>query len=178
MKQVEAWHFSVGRLGFDRKGTLVVPGLTLGDDRREIYPCKKSGCARGLSASRQPLDALCYAPYADPYTGSLVVSRVELRGRIIDNGDKLTASWRRHVWCAPCDDTLHAFARACALDVVHLWDCPAIVMEYLQTGKEELRVAAWAVAWVAAQAAGRAAQEATTEAQNKRLHAMLMELAP
>jgi len=62
------------------------------------------------------------------------------------------------------------FARACALDVAHLWECPSIVREFLETGKEEIREAArvaakdstargatgtskWAAAWAAAWAA-------------------------
>ena len=38
---------------------------------------------------------------------------------------------------------LRAFARRCALDVLHLWpDAPAIVREYLETGDESIRSAA------------------------------------
>jgi hypothetical protein len=40
------------------------------------------------------------------------------------------------------EETLREFARWCALQVVHLWDAPEIVIEYLQTGDEELMVAA------------------------------------
>ena len=70
------------------------------------------------------------------------------------------------------------FARWCALQVVHLWDCPAIVRQYLETGDESTRDAAWAAygaaagacdaaascaaasdtAWYAARGAARAAQ--------------------
>lgn len=31
---------------------------------------------------------------------------------------------------------LHAFARRCALDVIHLWDAPSEIKEYLETGIE------------------------------------------
>jgi hypothetical protein len=34
------------------------------------------------------------------------------------------------------------FARKCALDVIHLWNAPDIVIRYLETGDEEIREAA------------------------------------
>ena len=53
------------------------------------------------------------------------------------------------------------FTRWCALQVVHLWDCPDVVKRYLETGDEGLRDAArttaLAAAWGAAQDAARAA---------------------
>jgi len=53
------------------------------------------------------------------------------------------------------------FTRWCALQVVHLWDCPDVVKRYLETGDEGLRGAArttaLAAAWGAAQDAARAA---------------------
>ena len=39
--------------------------------------------------------------------------------------------------------TLREFARWCALQVIHLWDAPDVVREYLETGDETLRVVAW-----------------------------------
>src|SRR4029078_12741210 len=68
---------------------------------------------------------------------------------------------------APCDDVLRLFAREAALSVLHLWqgEVPAVVREYLETGNEEIRDAAWDAAraaawdagWDAARAAARAA---------------------
>ena len=49
------------------------------------------------------------------------------------------------------------FARWCSLRVVHLWDCPDVVKQYLETGDEELRDAAWYAAWNAADAAAHSA---------------------
>jgi len=49
------------------------------------------------------------------------------------------------------------FARWCSLRVVHLWDCPDVVMQYLETGDEELRDAAWNAAWDAWDATAAAA---------------------
>ena len=42
------------------------------------------------------------------------------------------------------------FARWCALQVIHLWNCPDVVKQYLETGDEGLRDAAWYAAWNAA----------------------------
>ena len=42
--------------------------------------------------------------------------------------------------------TLQAFARWCALQVIDLWDAPDVAQEYLETGNEDLRVAAFEVA--------------------------------
>jgi hypothetical protein len=64
---------------------------------------------------------------------------------------------------------MRLFARRVALDVIHLWDAPPIVKEYLETGDESKRAAAWAAArdaawdaardaaWAAARDAARAA---------------------
>lgn len=74
---------------------------------------------------------------------------------------------------------LREFTRWCALRVIHLWDAPDVVKQYLETGDETLReaagaaagaaawdavgnavgnaarAAAWAAAWAAARAAAR-----------------------
>jgi hypothetical protein len=50
---------------------------------------------------------------------------------------------------------LREFARWCALQVIHLWNAPDVVREYLETGNEELRAAARAVAGAAAWDAAR-----------------------
>ena len=62
-------------------------------------------------------------------------------------------------------EPLRSFARQCALDVIHLWDAPAVVRQYLETGDESLRdaarYAARAAAWDAARdAAWDAARDA------------------
>ena len=62
--------------------------------------------------------------------------------------------------------------------MIHLWDAPPVVREYLETGDETKRAAAWAAAGAAAwDAAGAAAWEAAWDAagrwQTKRLLAYL-----
>ena len=58
----------------------------------------------------------------------------------------------------------------CALDVIHLWNPPSIVIEYLKTGDEKIRAAASDAARAAARAATWAA------AQNPLLESMLHRL--
>jgi hypothetical protein len=120
----------------------------------EIVPCK-----HGLHASERPLDALSYAP-------GLVACKVILSGKIIShNGDKYAASERKYIHIADATETLRLFARKCALDVIHLWDAPDVVVRYLKTGDELLRAAAWDAAWDAARAAaGDAAWDAARAA--------------
>ena len=127
-------------------------------------------CKSGLHCSEHPFDALTYAP------GNLL-HKVELRGDLLPHGgpvDKWAGRERNIVATIEAGELLFAFARSCALDVVHLWDAPAVVKNYLATGNPAIRDAAraaagdaardaawdaaWAAAWVAARdAAGAAA---------------------
>ena len=111
-------------------------------------------CERGLHASLHPFDALQYAP-------GPILCRVEVGGKIVQGGDKLVAIRRRIIARVDATDLCRAFARRCALDVAHLWECPPVVREYLETGREEIRAAArdaaWAAAWDAARDAAWAA---------------------
>jgi hypothetical protein len=68
---------------------------------------------------------------------------------------------------------LKQFARWCALQVIHLWNVPPVVREYLETGNDSLReeaygaaagAAAGAAYWAADEAAAWAADEATARA--------------
>jgi len=124
-------------------------------------------CDSGLHASPTPFDALQYAP-------GEMLHQVELRGSIVPHGepvDKFAASERKIVATINCTPILRLFARRVALDVIHLWDAPQIVREYLETGDESkrdaagdaARAAAWA-AWAAARAAAWAARDARAAA--------------
>jgi hypothetical protein len=57
-----------------------------------------------------------------------------------------------------------AFARWCALQVVHLWNAPDVVVRYLKTGDESIRAASWDAAWVAARVTAWAAAWNAAEA--------------
>jgi hypothetical protein len=118
----------------------------------------------GLHASGHPFDALQYAP------GS-TLHLVNLDGELIEHGspvDKVAARRRKIVATIDAEPLLREFARKCALSVIHLWDAPEVVKQYLTTGDESLRaaagVAAWDAAWAARAAAGAAAWEAAWDA--------------
>ncbi len=148
----------------------------VGDTLRDGRPIPKDGeklvhdgelvmCESGLHASERIIDALQYAP------GS-TICRVEVGGEILKSDDKLVATERTILWRVDGENLLRKFARLCALDVVHLWDAPDVVLEYLNTGNEKLRDAARAAAWAAAR---DAEWDAARDDQNQRLEQMVRE---
>ena len=116
-------------------------------------------CESGLHASEHTFDALQYAP-------GCLLHHVELEGDIVPHGDPVNKYvGRRRKILATIDATamLQEFARWCAAQVLHLWDAPQVVRDYLTAGDETLRVAARYAAQKAAQAraaAGDAAGDA------------------
>lgn len=159
-KSVLAWHLVGDTL---RDGSPVpADGVIL------THPGEIEMCSSGFHSSRHPIDALGYAP------GSMIC-RVRLYGDIDEGIDKLVASERKIIWRVDGTELLRDFARKCALDVIDLWAAPAIVREYLETGDESMRDAAWAAARAAAWAAARdAARDAAREKQNTRLEEMII----
>ncbi len=105
-------------------------------------------CKFGLHASKHPFDALQYAP-------GPILWQVELGGEIIEGDDKCVASSRTYLKEIDTTEPLREFARWCALQVIHLWECPDVVKQYLETGDESLRDAAWDAARGAARDAAR-----------------------
>ena len=120
-----------------------------------------SPCHSGLHASRNPFDALEYAP-------GETLHKVILRGELKSHGspvDKYVGRERRIIATIDARNLLRDFARACALSVVELWSCPEVTRKYLETGDESIRAAARAAAWDAAWAAARdAARDAAWDA--------------
>lgn len=147
MAKIEAaWHFA---------GATLRDGRPLPEDGKWL---KHEGeivmCETGLHASRRVIDALQYAP------GS-TICRVSCR-KVEDErkDDKFVCRERRIDWRIENGDAvLRAFARKAALSVIHLWNAPAIVRQYLETGDESIRDAARAARDAArdARAAARAA---------------------
>ena len=129
-ERIQAWHFlpasRVPRWGYVRPCYV---GQTL-TARGELKLCNN-----GMHASRRAIDALYYAP-------GPVVCRVELSGEIIEDDDKLCARRRTIIAMADATDTLRAWSRWCALQVIDMWDAPDVVREYMTTGDEALRDAA------------------------------------
>ena len=105
-------------------------------------------CESGLHASPTPWEALRYAP-------GPVLCEVEIDGEIVRGDDKMAATRRRIVRRVDLTEVLRAYARDEARRVLHLWDAPNVVREYLETGDETIRAAArdaardaaWAAAW-------------------------------
>jgi len=161
MKKNLAWHFVGDKLGDGRP----VPedGVWLEHTGPLVM------CSSGLHFSRHPFDALTYAP------GS-TLCLVEIGGEIIEpKGDnKGICSRRKIVKRGDMTELLRYFSRQQALSVVHLWDAPDVVLDYLMTGDESARAAArdavWAAAWAtsaaaaAVDAAAWAAADAAAEA--------------
>jgi len=132
---IKAWHFVGDTL---RDGSPIPP-----DGEWLEFGGKLKMRVTGLHASRDPFDALSYAPGA-------TLCRVECGGEIIEQDDKLVCSRRRIITRMDATEMLRYFARMQAVSVVHLWDAPDIVLDYLMTGDEEIRDAAWAAARAAA----------------------------
>lgn len=147
--KIDAWWFAAS----DR--------LPHGDGRRIVIGETHSVrgpillCRNGLHASRDPFDALQNAPGRYLY-------KVRCWGDVVEDGDKLGARHREYVAMHDATDMLRRFAREQALSVIHLWNPPAVVREYLEIGDEMFRDAALDAAWAAAWAAFGAASGAAT----------------
>jgi hypothetical protein len=121
-------------------------------------------CEQGLHWSRQPFDALKYAP--GPY-----LHRVRVGGQIVEQDDKGASTERTILATIDATHLMRRFAADQALSVAHLWNMPEVVREYLTTLDErklDAAVAAeaadWAAAWAAARAAAWAAARAAEAA--------------
>jgi hypothetical protein len=133
-----AWHFVGSHL---RDGRPIPP-----DGQALVHDGPLEMCLAGLHASERIIDALQYA------LGN-VICRVECGGKIVRDTDKMICTQRTILWRMNGEVLLREFARACARDVLHLWDAQDVVKQYLETGDEQLRAAAWAAASAAASAA-------------------------
>jgi hypothetical protein len=150
---MRAWHFVGDTL---RDGRPVpADGVKLVHDGQLII------CGSGLHASLRPAHALEYAP------GS-TLCLVECGGEIIHQSDKLVCSERTIIARMDATELLRYFARQQALSVVHLWDAPDVVLDYLMgddAAWAAARGAAWDAAWDAARgAAWDAARAAARDA--------------
>lgn len=124
-------------------------------------------CEYGLHASKQAIDALSYAP------GSYLWV-VELGGTIVEGGDKCVATERTYLKGFDATELLRVFARKVALINIEKIkpycseDDYNLIVEFLETGDENLRSAAWfavesaaeSAAWFAARSAARSGRSA------------------
>jgi len=112
-------------------------------------------CECGLHASPDAFDALQYSP-------GNTLHKVVLGGKIVKHGkptDKVAAQKRKIIATIDAEPIMRLFARRVARDVVHLWDAPVVVKEYLETGDPSKRAAARAAAQDAAWDAARDAKQ-------------------
>ena len=137
---IRAWHFVGDTL---RDGRPVPP-----DGEWLVHDGEVKMCEIGLHASRHPFDALRYAQGA-------ILCLVDCDDIVAEDTDKLVCRRRRIVARADAIDALRYFARMQALSVVHLWDAPDVVLDWLMTGDDSLRAAAWDAARAAARDAAR-----------------------
>lgn len=93
-------------------------------------------CKWGLHASVRPLDML-------QYTYGSWVHIVDVSGGVVVGGDKIAGRRRDHLFAFDASTVYRAAARSFALDVTDLWGAPKVVIEWLTTGDESLRAAAW-----------------------------------
>ena len=126
-----AYHFVGDRLRDGRP--IPADGIKL------THPGKPVMCESGLHASLDPFDALQYAPGA-------TLCRVECGGIVVHGDDKLVCTERTILQRVDLTDALRYFARMQAVSVVHLWDAPQITLDYLMTGDDSMRDAAWGAA--------------------------------
>jgi hypothetical protein len=126
-----AWHFVGDRL---RDGRPVPP-----DHEPLIHTGMIMVCESGLHASLHPFDALQYAP-------GHILCLVRCEGDIAYYDDKLVCVRRTILARMDATDMLRYYARMRALSVVHLWDAPDVMLDYLMTGDRALRAAAWTAA--------------------------------
>ena len=142
MREVRGWWFGTldKKLGYNDNRDIVV-----GKTHKIIGKIKP--CEYGLHLSKRILDALYYAP-------GPVIYQVVGSGEVQSHGhpiDKYACSERTYIAGGiDISDVLCKFARMCASDVTYLWDAPPVVLDYLKSGNESLRVTTWDIAWEAA----------------------------
>ena len=139
-----AWHF----VGKTLRDGSPIPK----DGEWLVHKGKLEMCESGLHWSREPFDALTYAP-------GETLCLVEISGDVVEpksgkHTDKGISTKRKIVARMDATKLLRYFARMQALSVIHLnEDLPEVVCDYLMTGDEDIRDAARAAAWDAARAA-------------------------
>jgi hypothetical protein len=120
-------------------------------------------CHWGLHASRDVWDALHHAP-------GTILCLVDCAGQVIESQDKLVCTERRIVARMETAELLAEFARIAALSLVDSWrvlNPPDVVLDWLMTGDEALRLPARSAAadavWESHDNAAMAAYYSTRE---------------
>ncbi len=159
MKITKAWYFAPegNRLKY-QDNRLIRVGVT---HRIEGKP---ETCSHGLHASNRIIDAL-------KYSQTNILYRVELSGEMDRAEDKIAAQSRKYLQRFDMESILFEFSRKQALiniKKVKLYtrkDDYSLIIEWLKTGDQNIRSAAWSAAESAAwSAAGSAARSAAWSA--------------
>ena len=139
------------RIGYHFVGATLRDGRPVPPDREWlVHEGDATLCESGLHASRHPSDALSYAPGA-------TLCLVECEEIVSEQDDKFVCRRRRIVARIDATDLLWRAAREYAQAVLHLWDAPQVVKDFLASGDESLSAAALAAARAAARGAALAA---------------------
>ena len=166
----QAWHFLYNdwRTGYDKLLVKIGEKLVY---TGEMPPVPE---LRGLHASERIIDALGQANGA-------IVTRVECDGEIVDSypGDtKFVCTERTALWGYDASDELRLFSRLVAKEALEKFfdeskfgKMPQVVIDWLETGDEQLRsaassaaeIAAYSAAWSAAYSAARSAAYSAAE---------------
>ena len=118
-KREIAYHFTGDKLRDGRD----VPAI--GEWLKHIGPAVL--CQSGLHASRTPFQALSFAP-------GFQLHKVEIDGIVAETDDKLVSKKRKIIASLDAKEIILSFARKQALSVIHLYDCPQVLREWLETG--------------------------------------------
>lgn len=132
---MRAWHF----VGETLRDGAPIPA----DGVKLVFNGKPILCEQGYHASIDPFDALQYAP-----GGTLCL--VDCGGTVLHQANKLVCTERTIVARMDANEMMRYFARMDAVKVVHLWDAPDGVLDYLMTGDDSMRAASRAASRAAA----------------------------
>ncbi len=148
LDNIYGWHFL-------HKGHKLRDGSIAPEDGQWMTVANPMICERGLHGSRTPGQALQYAP-------GPILCLCEFSAPVAEHlNDKFVSASRRIIARLDATEMLSFYARMQALSVVHLWDAPDVVLDYLMTGDKSIRNAAWAAMRAATwNAAGAAARDA------------------
>lgn len=127
---MKAYWFSDGdKLGYGDKRIPAV-GVT---NKYDGNPVRRKP---GLLASPHPFEALQFAQGSTMWL-------VECGGRVVQCEGEIVCTERTYLKRLDAEPVLREFARWCALQVIHLWDAPAVVLRYLEMGDEAVRSVAF-----------------------------------
>ena len=153
---IYAWHFLRNSEGKD----YLLDGTEAPADNTPLeFSGKPFLCRQGLHASLSPYDAMTF----DKGT---TLCYVKCEGEIIHSkaGGKLVCTKRTILARMDAKELLAYSSRMFALSVVHLWNAPDVVYDWLMTGEEEYKEVVASATYAAYATAASASASAATSA--------------